>query len=278
MRKEHCKMNIRLSTIPLIISLFFVVSCGSTKQFQPSQLDRELTIDGNLSDWNTGKTLFDEREQANYYSAYDEDFLYIYIDIKSAFKDASVRRSGLTVYLSDDEEMRKSIGVGLPAGTFNLLRDYPNAFSEFTRDGEWMNQPENRELLEDLSEELFDRVMIVERSDGDNDPSYGFVDPSQLEVDGMEIAVNPDNRTIGLEMKIPRDGSSIYGFSGDQVWLGFAIEPPDFRIQGSDEYSAASNTQRDRYGNRTQQPRSNRTDMAQSLGKMERWHVIQFED
>ncbi len=278
MRNQHSSMNFRLSTITLLTALLFTAACGSTKQFQPAPLDRDLTIDGNLSDWNTGQALFDEREQANYYSAFDDDFLYLYIDIRSAFKDAAVRRSGFTVYLSDDEDRRNHIGVGFPPGTFNLLREYSNAFNDFTRDGEWMGKSENRELMESLEEELFERVMIVERSDQNSDPSYGFIDSSQLEVDGMEIAVNPDSRTIGLEMKIPRDGSSIYGFRGNQVWVGFAIEPPEFRIQGSNEYSA-TNTQRDRYGNRVrQQPRSNRANMARSLGKMERWHIIQFED
>lgn len=270
-------MNFRFIKLSFITLLLFAAACGSTNQFQPAQLDRNLTIDGNLSDWNTSQTLFEEREQANYYSAYDEDFLYLYIDIKSAMKDVSVRRSGLTVYLSDNEDQRNHIGVGFPPGTFNLLREFPGAFNEFTRDGEWMSKAENRELLERLSEELFERVMIVERTEESSNPSYGFIDPSQLEVDGMEVAINPDNRTVGLEMKIPRDGSSIYGFSGDRVWVGFAIEPPDFRIQGSNEYSA-TNSQRDRYGNRVRQPRTNRTDIARSLGKMERWHIIEFKD
>lgn len=270
-------MTFRFHTLLVIPVLLFVVSCGSTNQFSAAQLNSDISVDGNLSDWNTTQTLFDDRDHANYYSAYDDEFLYLFIDIRSAFKDASVRRSGFTVYLSDNEENRKSIGVSFPPGTFNLLREYPGAFSSFTSDREWLNKAENRELIERLDEELFDRVMIVQRSNG-GDPSYGFVDKSQLEVDGMEVEINTDSRTIGVEMKIPRDGSSIYGFSSNRVWLGFAVEPPTFRIQGSSDYSAASSGQRDRYGNRQRPRRTSNTDMARNLGQMERWHIIRFDE
>jgi hypothetical protein len=270
-------MRIRFQSLLFLPFLILVISCGSTKEFSPAQLDSTLTIDGNLSDWSTSQTLFDDREQANYYSAYDDDFLYLFVDVRSALKDASIRRSGFTVYLSDDESTRKSIGVSFPPGTFNMLREFPGAFDSFTRESDWLSKPENQELMENLNEDLFERVMIIQRSDGQGDASYGFVDVSQLEVDGMEIAINKDSRTIGLEMKIPRDGSSIYGFSGNSVWLGFAIEPPDFRIQNNSEYSAAS-SQRDRYGNRQRPRQSTRPNIARNLGQMERWHIIEFDD
>jgi len=271
-------MIFRFHNLLVIPILFFMVSCGSTNQFNPAQLNSSITVDGNLSDWNTTQTLFDDRDQANYYSAYDEDFLYLFIDIRGAMKDMSIRRSGFTVYISDDEETRKSVGVSFPPGTFNLLREFPGAFSSFTRESDWMSKPENRELMENLNDELFDRVMIIQRTNSDGDASYGFIDSSQLEVDGMEIAVNSESRTIGLEMKIPRDGTSIYGFSGDNVWLGFEIEPPEFRIQGSSEYSATTSGRRDQYGNQQRPRRTSNADISRNLGQMERWHIIQFED
>lgn len=270
-------MIFRLPLISLFSLLLFAVSCGSTNQFTPAPLEEPLTVDGNLSDWNTSQALFDDREHANYYSTYDDDFLYLFIDIRSAFKDMSVRRSGLTVYLSDDEDTRKSIGVGFPPGTFNLLREFPGAFDAFTRESDWMSKQQNQDLLENLNKELFSRVMIVQRNDGDGDASYGFVDISQLEVDGMEVAINQESRTIGLELKIPRDGSSIYGFSGDTVWLGFSVEPPEFKIQNDSDYSPTNTGQRDRYGNRSRQRRPARQNLGRNLGQMERWHIISFD-
>lgn len=270
-------MIIRLQIITILTLLFFTVSCGSTNQFTPAQTGNPLTVDGNLSDWNTSETLFEDREQANYYSSFDDNFLYLFVDIRSALKDMSVRRSGLTVYLSDEEETRKKIGVSFPPGTFNLLREYPGAFNNFTSESDWMSKPENQELLENLEDELFSKVMIVQRSGGEGDASYGFVDISQLEVDGMEIAINQDSRTIGLEMKIPRDGSSIYGFSGREVWLGFAIEPPEFNIQDNSNYSPTSSGTRDRYGNQTRRQPRPRQNIGRSLGQMERWYLLSFD-
>jgi hypothetical protein len=263
-----------LTILTLLAALF--AGCGSTHQITPKPVTNELQIDGNLSDWNTSEAVFESRDQANYYAAFDDEFLYLFIEVRSPQKDMAIRRSGLTVYLSDDRDNRKQIGVGFPPGTFNMLRDYPNAFREFTRDGEWMSKPANRELLESLNEELFERVMIVERQEGSSDPSYGFIDPSQLEVDGMLVAVNRDSRYIGLEMRIPRDGSSLYRFSGDEVWVGFAIEPPDFRIRDNSDYSATSN-RRDAYGNRSRQRSQPRQNISRNLGSMERWYKINFQ-
>src|SRR6056297_1541656 len=271
-------MIFRFHSLLVFPILLFVVSCGSTHQFNAAQLNSTISVDGNLSDWNTTRTLFEYRDQANYYSAYDEDFLYLFIDIRGAMKDMSVRSSGFTVYISDDEETRKSVGISYPPGTFNLLREFPGAFSSFTRESDWLSKPENQELMENLNDELFDRVMIIQRANSDGDASYGFIDSSQLEVDGMKIAVNTDSRTIGLEIKIPRDGSSIYGFSGNRVWLGFAIEPPEFRIQGSSDYSATTAGRRGQYGNRQRPRRTSNADISRNLGQMERWHIMQFDD
>jgi hypothetical protein len=266
---KHFTLLITLSTL--------IGACGSTSQFTPQPVSQEIQIDGNLSDWNTSEAIFESREQANYYAAYDEEFLYLFIEVRSPQKDMAIRRSGLTVYLSDDRDNRKQVGVGFPPGTFNMLREYPNAFREFTRDGEWMSKPANRELMESMNEELFSRVMIVERPDGSSNPSYGFIDPSQLEVDGMQIAINQDSRYIGLEMRIPRDGSSIYRFSEEQVWVGFAIEPPDFRIRDNSDYSATTN-RRDAYGNRSRQRSQPRQNISRNLGSMERWYKINFRE
>jgi hypothetical protein len=265
------------SLLYLIPALLITTACGSTQQFTPQQLDRDLTIDGSLSDWNTGEALIESRDQASYYAAYDEQFLYIYVDIKAPSKDQAIRRSGFIIYLSDDEDSRRKTGIGFPPGTFNLLRENPGVFNDFVRDDEWMSSPANQEMLQNLEEELFDRVMIVERSNGSSSPEHGFVDVSRLEVDGLEIAADTDGRHISLELKVPRDGSSIYEFSGNSVWLGFAIEPPEFRFRNESSYSA-SQDRRGRYGNRQrqqqQQPRQN---ISRSLGALERWYKLNMD-
>ncbi len=262
-------MHYRSVLLPLTFSLVFM-ACSSTQQFAAPQLHSSLTIDGNLSDWNTSETLIETREDVNFYTTYDQNFLYIFIDVRSAFKDRAIRQSGLIVYLNDDEDLKNEIGIGIPPGTFNLLRENPGQYSSFLRNNDWMSKPENRETLTRLEDEQFSRIMIVERAGGRSDADYGFVTLNQLEVDGMNAAIGQDGRFLSIEMKIPRDGSSLYRFSGDRFWLGFAVETPNFRIQNENNYSASRQT--DRYGTRQRTPQ--RQDIARSMGEFERWYKI----
>ncbi len=263
-------------SISALVFLFFLFSgCGSTNTFTPHQQSSPLSIDGSLSDWDTNRTLFESRSEANYYASFDDDFIYLFVDIKSPYKDRAIRQSGFIIYLSDNEDQRKRIGVGFPAGSFNLLRENPGAFSSMIRDNEWFSKPENRETLERLSENLFSRVMIVERHDGSSNPEYGFVEKSQLEVDGIEIVANTDSRNLSIEMKIPRNGSSIFEFSEQRLWLGFAIEPPNFRRQNESSYST-SNNNRDMHG--TRQQRAPRQNMTRAFGAMERWYKLDMSE
>lgn len=263
----------------LILFLIFNAACGSTTQFSAPEIQRDITIDGTLSDWDISESLLDARDDANFYTSYDDEFLYLFVDIRSPFKDRAMKQSGFIVYLSDDKDLRKKIGIGFPSGSFNLLREYPNQYNSFLRESDWFSKPANRELLEQLEEEVFERVMIVERPDGKSNPEYGFVELSQLQVDGIEIAVDRNRRYISIELKVPRDGSSLYGFKSNRVWLGLAIETPNFRLQNDNDYTT---TRQDRrtgmYGGR-QQPRApSRSNMARNLGEFEQWYRINLED
>lgn len=262
------------STFSLIPFLLFISACGSTSQFSSPKLESPLTIDGALSDWSTSESLLDEREDANFYTTHDDDFLYIYVDIRSPFRDRSIRQSGFIIYLSDNQEMRKRIGLGFPTGSFNLLRDNPGQYNSFLTDNEWMGKPENTELIDSLEDEIFERAMIVQRQDGRTNPEHGFVEISQLEVDGIEIAVDEQRRYLSLEVKIPRDGSSLFEFSGDEVWLGFAVETPNFRIPEQSEYSATvQNRNQGMYGNNRQRA-PQRQNIARNLGEFEQWYKL----
>ncbi|PWN06211.1 hypothetical protein [Rhodohalobacter mucosus] len=253
----------------LSASLIFFAACGSTSTITPPETSDTPVIDGSLSDWDTGETLIMPEEGINYYARYDEQNLYLFIEITSPFRDRTIRQSGLIVYLSDNEEERNKTGVGYPSGSFNLLRENPAVFNDFLTESDWFSKPANLDMLENLEEQIFDRILIVERPDGRN-PEYAFVDQTRIEVDGMQIAADNRSRYISLELKIPRNGDSIYGFNGNDVWLGLAVETPSFRINTDSDYSPTMDRQRGIYGNQRQrQPR--RQDISRSLGEFEKW-------
>lgn len=259
--------------LPALLIIFS--ACGSTSTISPPQSTDTPVIDGSLSDWDTGRTLIMPEEGINSYASYDEQNLYLFIEVTSPFRDRSIRQSGLIVYVSDREEERNKIGVGYPSGSFNLLRENPSVFNDFLSESDWFSKPSNLDLLDNLEEEIFDRVLIVERPDGKN-AEYGFVDQTRIEVDGMQIAADNRGRYIAVELKIPRNGDSIYGFRSNEVWLGLAVETPSFRISTNDNFSPTMDRQRDIYGNQRQrQPR--RQDISRSLGEFEKWIKLELQ-
>ncbi|MEX0648717.1 MAG: hypothetical protein WEA56_14365 [Balneolaceae bacterium] len=258
--------------------LLFLGACSNTRTATAPEINNTLSIDGNLSDWNTGESIVENTETVNYYAAHDNDFLYLFIDIKSPFKENSIQRSGLVIYLNHSKETRKRIGIGFPSGSFNLLREDPGAFNSLQNDSDWLGKPGNQELLSELAKENFERVIIVERADGKSNPEYGFADRSQIEIDGFAISTNEDSRLTSIEMRIPLDGSSIFGIRKENVWLGFSVDPPDFRIN-EQQYDVSGRSQNNRYGNRRRPPSASeqRRALSRNLGEYERWYRLNLD-
>ncbi|MDX1640271.1 MAG: hypothetical protein R3220_01145 [Balneolaceae bacterium] len=261
-----------LLLFPLIILL---ISCSGPELLTVHHQDQPIEVDGNLSNWNKTDALLKSTSEIDYYATVHGNNLYLFVDVKGLMKYSAITKSGLIVYLSDSEENRNQSGFAFPPGSFNLLRQYPNGFEEFTTDMEWSRQPENVELLEELSEDLFSSIMIVERPMGENDAEYGFIEKSQLEIDGFEIAGNADQRFISMEMKIPLGETSLFNLTKDRIWLGFSIEPPDFNFRDT---SSTTPGQRDSYGRRSQRQTNIRYAMSRNLGESDDWFLIDISN
>lgn len=232
----------------LVVSLLFM-SCSGTKHVTVLQKSEALPIDGNLAGWTTENTLINSSEDINYHAYLHDDILYLFVDVKNPRLDSAIRQSGLIVYLSNSEENRKRVGIGYPVGSFNLLRESPSAFDDFTTEVDWSNKPQNVELLRSLLTQIYSKVMIVERYDGQSNPEYGFVEKHLVEIDGIEIASDQERRLTTLEIKIPLDGSTLYNLEKGDIWVGFSLEPPTFRFPNTD--SMMNNQQsRGMYGQR----------------------------
>jgi len=260
-----------------LLTLFlvaFLASCSGTKQITVHDSESLITIDGSLSDWDTGATSLNDSDEIRYFATRQDNYLYVFVDVRSIYKDYSIRQMGMTVYLSNSEDNRRSVGIGYPAGTFNLLRQYPNAFNGFTTDLEWGRKPENIELMTELSKDLFSRVMIVERFDGSSRPEFGFVELSQVEIDGFEIATDMDRRFFSMEMKIPLDGGSLYNVRNEDLWIGFAIEPPVFRFREENQsMSPRQQTSMYGYGYGQRQPRQS---ARRTVPTQEDWFILRL--
>ncbi len=258
----------------LLLSFAFITACSGTKQITVHDSDMPITIDGSLSDWDTGSTSLNNSDEIQYFATRQGNYLYVFVDVRSIYKDHSIRQMGMTVYLSNSEDSRRSVGIGFPPGTFNLLRQYPNAFNGFTTDLEWGRKPENIELMSELSKDLFSKVVIVERFDGSSRPEYGFAELSQVEIDGFEIATDTERRLLSLEIKIPLDGGSLYNVRNEDLWIGFAIEPPVFRFREENQtMSPRQQTSVYGYGYGQRAPRQS---ARRSIPSQEDWFILRL--
>ncbi len=254
----------------LVLTAFLFSGCSGTKTISTPQTTESPEIDGNISDWNMQETLIERADVADYYATHDGEFLYIYIDVKSPGHNQAMKQAGFIIYINDSEENRNQIGLAFPSGTFNLLRENPAVYDSFTSDQEWFQEPQNRERLESLESQIFDRVMIVERTGSDT--NYGFVDKERLQIDGIEISSGENRRLMSIELRVPLNSSSIYSLNGNQFWLGFEIEPPNFRIQENNNTS--SGQQGYGRGRRSQGSNMSRINMRQRMGQYEQWYHI----
>lgn len=265
------------SYLILALSSFIILNCSGAESLTINKTESPVTIDGSLSDWNTSDTEVMSKDGLNVYAKNDDEFLYLFLDVRSAVRHQQISRAGLIVYIGSSEDTRRDKGIGYPAGTFNLLRE-TGVYDDFLSDPEWSQSRSNIQLLTELEEELPKRVMIVERIEG-SDSYHGFIDIDQLTIDGLEIAKDETSRYTSIEMKIPIDGTSIFDVDSERFWVGFATEPPRFRMQRSD-YDASNRQQRGQMGGQRQRQQSasqQESAMRRNLGEFEEFFIFNLQ-
>ncbi len=260
-----------------LISIALIAGCSGPEKLTVSPQGNAPTVDGSLSNWNTTETLVKSTEEIEYYATTHGNNLYLFINVKAPMKNYAIRQSGLIVYLNNSEDNRKRSGLAYPPGILNLLRQYPGAFDAFTTEMDWGSKPENQDLITSLSEDLFSSIMIVERPPDSNDASYGFIDKSQLEIDGFEIAADENQRYITVEMKITLGETSIFKLEKENLWLGFSIEPPEFHYQ---DPNSSLTARQERYtGRQRRRPSASSIQyaMRRNLGQSQDWFLLNLE-
>lgn len=277
MTEKHCLL------LSLSLAGLLITSCGNVSTLTPHHEESiETTIDGNLNDWSTADTQIFNSEAFRYYAKRDSEYLYLFVDFLSPFYNEVVKKSGFILYMSQEDQNRKSKGLGFPSGSFQQLREQPGTYEELTTNLEWLNNPQNHDLLERLETENFERILILERYESGS-PQYGFVNVSQVEAIGVELAASTDRRYYGIEYKIPLNNAAPFELlPGETYWLGFAVEPPEFRFR--DDNSSISSP--DRYGNgmygRQRSRSSNQTEMNQAMrrqfGQYEEWFKVRIPE
>ncbi len=275
--------RLHLQLLGVAAALLLVsAACSSTETITTYQAANppEFEIDGELSGWPTSSANIKRSDEFNFYVMQDEQHLYIYVDFRSPFFHQAIENSGFILYLARSDEERNRRGVGHPVGAFNFLRDDTNAFRSLTRESDWLASPENQQRLESFKEENFDYVAIVDRHDGSRDAQYVFFPYSRIEAQGLEIAVSAERRYYGIEYKIPLSGTPPFDLErGETYWLGFSIEPPEFRFRDDEDVTQFG--RRDTRGYYRPAQRSQRSDsgteLRRRMGLYDYWIKIEVE-
>jgi len=262
--------------IPLLI-----IGCSNAKVVSIPSTDSPPEVDGFIGNWNIAESELESTDLFRYLATYDDEHLYLFIEFRSLFYHEAAKRSGFIVYLSNDQKNRRARGVAFPSGSFNLLRENPGMYDTFISDPEWIQKPDSQRMLENMELDNYHRLMIIDKRTRKSNPSYGFANIEQVEAEGTLLRVNPDSRLTTLELKIPLDGSAPFQINKGNLWIGFAIEPPEFRLGNTD--IAAAPTEMDRYY-RQQYGQNVRTanitqrhNLQRRMGQFDSWFRVKIE-
>lgn len=268
-------ISLRIVSALTLLSVLFI-GCSGTKTINTPQTDQSPEVNGNLSGWNLEASLIEQTDAVSYYATHDRDFLYLFVDVKSPAKNHAIKQSGFIIYLSNSEENQKQTGIAFPSGTFNLLRENPSVYQSFLSDQEWFQKPQNREMLESMENQIFNRIMIVEQNESST--NHGIIDKDRLQIDGIELSSGENRRLTSIEMRVPLNSSSIYNLHGNEIWLGFEINPPNFRIQSDNTTTGNQQGYGRGSGRRMSQSSENRrATLRQQMGQYERWYKLSLD-
>lgn len=264
--------------------LFFpllIIGCSSSKVVSIPSTDKPPEINGYLENWNIAETELETTDLFRYLATYDDDHLYLFIEFRSFFYNEAAKRSGLIVYLSNDQKNRRARGVAFPSGSFNLLRENPGLYDTFLSDPEWIQKPESQTMIKNMEMDNFHRVMIVDKTTGKSNPNFGFTNIEQIEAEGTIMRANPDSRLTTIELKIPLDGSAPFQINKGNLWIGFSIEPPEFKL-GDTNISAAPTEMerfyRQQYGQNVRSANiTQRHNLQRQMGQYDSWFRVKIE-
>ena len=259
-------------------------------EVRAGQAAKVQVVDGSPGEWALDRTILERNDLFNFHAASDGEFLYLYVEVLSQFHQFALRRSGFTVYVSNDIKNRRKRGVSYPSGTFNLLRDDPGFYDDFLRNPEWMQKPENQEFMERLDTQIYDLATLSERMDSKGRPVYATYPMGMIESEGALVAVDTTRRTMGIEWRIPLDGTAPFQVRKGEAVIGFAIEPPRFIFQDEGQQTMGGGGY---YGNdyryggygygggASRRMRYSQADramgMRRAMGEYEKWFTVRIE-
>ncbi len=174
-----------------------------------------------------------ERESVdglNFFMSHDEQNLYLTVDFISLRLYQQALEFGFTVFIDHEDGFKRSFGVTYPTGLYYELGDYPGARKGYIEEPDWESIPQNISIKESAERNIYQRALITQRRNRQQDLSPVPVPLLQLEAQNLRLQSDQDERSGRIHYTIPLETRSTSQFApdiqpGETVDLGFEIHP-----------------------------------------------------
>ena len=187
--------------------------CSGTEALQSEALDREITVDGAVADWQGALTPI-EKKNLSLGLRNDGDYLYIALVSSDRQRVNQMIGLGLTIWFDADGGKEKTFGIRFPLG----LMASGQSFSP--RDRQQNGDPDARRQR--FEESLTD----LEIFDGEESSMRFMVDA----VNGIAVRTTLDAGVLVYELKVPLRRSEAHAFAVDAApgdVIGVGLETPE---------------------------------------------------
>lgn len=266
-------------TLFLLLIASITINCARTRAVSSTFTPTPITVDGSITDWPRDRMQIENNPEYDMYFANDEDFLYLYVIVKSTQVHADIEEFGLTLYFDTDKRSRRSFGVIYPIGILNGISNIPGARKEYLQNPGWANFSENEQIIASLKNEMPNRVMLIQRSSSRDALRPIPVNMEALKAQDLHLKMDEESRLFNIEMKVPLRSTRARQFAidvedGKPIYVGFEIQPPSIdEILGEDQNMNSRDSQT--AATRRQQNASQFARM-QLRGEFSRWVKVEL--
>ncbi|MCC5926598.1 MAG: hypothetical protein JJU41_08565 [Bacteroidetes bacterium] len=225
------QLIMRHNWLALLIIATLFGGCSQTRTLGSTYVTEPIQIDGSIADWPRDGMVIETSAEFDIYFANNEEFLFVYLVVKSQQIFNDIEQFGLTLFFDTDRRARRQFGVVYPIGIFNFISNVPGARQEYLENPGWAGFQENQRLIEAYRQEADQRVMLIQRTGTREQIRPISVNKDALTAQGLELSKDPESRLLNIEMKIPLQPNRARQFAieadaGTQIYVGFEIRPP----------------------------------------------------
>lgn len=262
----------------LTLAITLISGCSRTRTLTSTHVSVPIQIDGDVTDWPRDRMVIENSPEFDMYFANDNEFLYVYLIVKSQQLYNDIEQFGLNIYFDNDRRARRRFGVVYPIGILNFISNIPGARKEYIENPGWASFQENQRLISSYREDRDSRMMLIQRSGSREEIRPISVNRDAMRAQGLELAMDPTGRLLQIEMKVPLQASRARQFAigadpGNAIYVGFEIRPPTADEILQDGGSVLAEGQGDTM--RRQQEMAQRMQM-QLRGEFSRWMKVEL--